>query len=59
MHIPNRWCLIILAALVLIACGHALAIYLIYFRCHHFNGCSSVKVLALNTWGMPKAFGSE
>jgi len=47
-----------LFALILIAIGHGLAIYYIYFKCHSHN-CLPIKVMALNCWGMPAAFGSQ
>ncbi len=52
-------CLFFLLALFLIAVGHAVAVYFIYFRCNAYNGCTSVRVMTLNTWGMPAVFGSE
>jgi hypothetical protein len=55
----HRRCLLILLALGLISVGHATAIYFIYFRCHSMNNCSTLRVMALNTWGMPANFGSE
>ena len=47
-----------LAIIGLIVLGHGLAIYFIYFRCSSYN-CVGLKVIALNTWGMPATFGSE
>jgi len=46
-------------ALLLIVAGHALAIYFIYFRCTKENNCVPLKVMTLNTWGMPEKLGSE
>ena len=50
--------ILFLTALLLIAIGHGLVIYFIYFKCSSFN-CSSLKVVALNAWGMPTLLGSE
>jgi len=49
---------IFLVALLLIALGHGLAIYFIYFKCSHIN-CMGLKVISLNSWGMPATFGSQ
>eukprot|EP00095_Tigriopus_kingsejongensis_P002255 maker-scaffold478_size161223-snap-gene-0.27 protein:Tk02255 transcript:maker-scaffold478_size161223-snap-gene-0.27-mRNA-1 annotation:"neutral sphingomyelinase" len=53
-----RWCVGIWIILACIILGHALSIYYIYFRCNHSN-CVGVKVLTLNTWGMPASLGSQ
>ena len=51
--------------------GHGLVIYFVYFKvtevapvlptilCNMTVNCMSLKVIALNTWGMPAVFGSE
>ena len=49
---------IFLVSLLLIVIGHVLAIYFIYFKCSGHN-CQALKVVALNTWGMPATLGSE
>ena len=49
---------IFLVALLLIALGHGLAIYFIYFKCSNIN-CMGLKVISLNSWGMPATFGSQ
>lgn len=60
----RKWCFghprlaLILACLALIVLGHGLAVYFIYFRCSNYN-CVGLKVVALNTWGMPTLLGSE
>jgi len=56
----HKWCLGISLALFLILICHAVAVYFIYLECNDFVGqCVRVKVLALNTWGMPALFGSQ
>ena len=54
----HKWCLIISLVLLVILLGHGLAVYFIYFQCSNIN-CVGLKIMTLNTWGMPKAFGSE
>ena len=49
---------IFLVSLLLIVIGHVLAIYFIYFKCSSHN-CQALKIVALNTWGMPATLGSE
>jgi hypothetical protein len=53
---PRLIFFVLILALILI--GHGLAVYFIYFGCSSLN-CASLKVVAMNTWGMPKLFGSE
>ncbi len=55
----HRWpvCLSVIFALIL--SGHAVVVYYIYFRCSEWSNCVSLKVMALNTWGMPAVFGSQ
>jgi len=59
----KRLCLFFVAVL-LIACGHVLAIYTIYFKdkwtCDKDDLCiPNFKVMSLNTWGMPERLGSQ
>jgi len=46
-------------ALLLIIAGHVIAIYYIHLRCTPENNCVPLKVMSLNTWGMPEKLGSE
>ena len=54
----NKRFLLFLLAVTLILIGNGIAIYLVHFRCNTSN-CLPLKVMSLNTWGMPATFGSE
>lgn len=53
-----RWPIGILLILCFIVLGHALAIYFLYFKCNS-SDCIGLKMMTLNTWGMPKSLGSQ
>ena len=57
----HKWCLGIFFSIILIVIGHVLAVYFIYYsKCSSdVKHCIPMKVMAYNTWGMPKAFGSK
>jgi hypothetical protein len=50
--------LFFLLAVTLIVIGNGIAIYFVHIRCNSSN-CLPIKVMSLNTWGMPATFGSE
>lgn len=54
----HKWCLIITTLLVAILVGHAIAVFFLYFQCSSLN-CVGLKIMTLNTWGMPGSLGSE
>ena len=39
----HRRCLMVFSVLAMIALGHIVAIYFIYFRCNAFNNCSTIR----------------
>ena len=55
-----------IVTLSLMLLGHGLAIYFLYYHqpnglqtCDQNTNCVSLKILSLNTWGMPAIFGSK
>ena len=50
------------ATLTIILIGHGLAVYFLYFK-DYFKcdpkDCTPLRILSLNTWGMPATFGSK
>lgn len=54
----HKWCVIISAMLVAILLGHAIAVFFLYFQCSSLN-CVGLKLMTLNTWGMPGSLGSQ
>ena len=39
----HKRCLMVFSVLAMIALGHIVAVYFIYFRCNAFNNCSTIK----------------
>ena len=39
----HKRCLMVFSVLAMIALGHVVAVYFIYFRCNAFNGCSTIR----------------